>query len=239
MRPSLRLAKIRSAAAHHLVVQTDVTAGAAAQRRNRHAPRALAREAPVGPGFGHVADTVARPRGNPLHGVDFLDYAPAQSVMIDAHEPLLGGKKNQRILAAPAMRIAVRELVRVEQRADCAQFLDDRIVGLEDVLPRPFAAIGGELARRVDRRKRLQPVLRADHEIFVAVPGRGMHEAGAGVRGDVIAVHQLDRRGRQTDGGKYRCPSSDLSASRSSAMRFSTVSPHSFSTASARRSATT
>ena len=73
-----------------------------------------------------------------------------------------------------------------------AQFLDDRIVGLEDVLPRPFAAIGGELARRIDRRERLQPVLRADHEIFVAVAGRGMHEAGAGVRGDVIAVHQLD-----------------------------------------------
>src|SRR5271169_7237865 len=111
--------------------------------------------------------------------------------MIDTHEPLFGGEENQRILAAPAMRIAVRELERMEQRAGRTQFLDDRVVGLENILAYPLAAVGGELAGRVDRRKRLEPVLRADHEIFVAMSGRGMHEAGAGVGRNMVAVHQL------------------------------------------------
>ena len=106
---------------HHFVIQADVAANAALERRDRHAPRALARETPVRPHLGHVADTVARPRRNPSHGVDFLDHPPAQTVVIDTHEPLLGREENQRVLAAPAMRIAVRELEQMEQRAGGAQ----------------------------------------------------------------------------------------------------------------------
>ena len=112
--------------------------------------------------------------------------------MVDAHEPLLGREKNQRIVASPAMRIAVREILRVQQRADGAQFFDDRIVRLEDVLPFPLAAVAREHSAAVDRSERLDSVLLADDEILVAVAGRGMHEAGAGVGGDVIGVHQLD-----------------------------------------------
>ena len=83
----------------------------------------------------------------------------------------------------------------MEQRAGRAQSFDDRIVGLENILPRPFAAVGRELAGRIDRREWLEPILRADHEVFVAMSRRGMHEAGPGVSRDMIAVHQLDVAG--------------------------------------------
>ena len=46
--------------------------------------------------------------------------------MVDVDEPLLGGEKNQRIVASPAMRIAVRERLAVQQRADLLQMLDDQ-----------------------------------------------------------------------------------------------------------------
>ena len=169
----------------------DLVAFRASDRRNRHAPRALARDSPVGTRLGHVADSIARPCGIPLHVIDRVDHLAAQPVMIDADEPLLGREKNQRIVASPAMRIAVREFLRMQQRADGAQFLDDRIIRLEDVQPFPLATVAREYSAAVDRRERRQSVLLADNEILVAVSGRGMHEAGAGVGGDVLGVHQL------------------------------------------------
>ncbi len=38
----------------------------------------------------HVADPIARPRRNPVDRVDFGERPFAQSIMIDAQEPLLG-----------------------------------------------------------------------------------------------------------------------------------------------------
>ena len=109
--------------------------------------------------------------------------------MVDVKEPLLGGEKNQRIVASPAMRIAVRERLAVQQRADFLQILNDRGVRLEDVLPFPIAT--GENAAAVDRRHRLEAVLIADHEILVAVTWRGMHQAGARIGRDMRPIHQL------------------------------------------------
>ena len=89
------------------------------------------------------------------------------------------------------MRIAVREILRVQQRADRPQFFDDRPVRLEDVLPFPLAAVPREHSAAIDGSERRQAVLSADDVILVAVSGRGMHEPGAGVGGDVLGVHQL------------------------------------------------
>src|SRR5208282_911636 len=89
------------------------------------------------------------------------------------------------------MRIAMREFLRMEQRPELAQFFNDRIVGREDILTGPFAAFSSEYAAGIDWCKRLQTVLRADHKILVAMAGRGMHQAGAGVSGNVIREHQL------------------------------------------------
>ena len=72
--------------------------------------------------------------------------------------------------------------------------LNNQRVRIENVLSRPFTA--GEHSRAVDRRIRRKAILGADHEILVAVTGRGMHQAGTGFVGDVRRVHQLTSRSR-------------------------------------------
>ncbi len=50
-------------------VSDRLAARRAVDRRDRHAPRALARDAPVGPVRDHVVDAVVAPRRDPLHVV--------------------------------------------------------------------------------------------------------------------------------------------------------------------------
>src|SRR5580698_1654742 len=85
------------------------------------AAKSPARDAPVRARLGHVADAIARPRGRPNDGIDFRHHLFAQALMIDVDEPLLGGEKNHRIVASPAMRIAVRVHLAMQQRADFLQ----------------------------------------------------------------------------------------------------------------------
>ena len=90
---------------------------------NRHAPGALARDAPVGPVRDHVVDAVAAPGRDPLHVADRSRRAPpARSVVARlagagppsaamtgspsiADEPLRRGQEDDRVVAAPAVRI--------------------------------------------------------------------------------------------------------------------------------------
>ena len=48
------------------------------EHRQRHAPGALARDAPVGPRFDGAVDAVAAPGGQPLDLVDLLERLAAQ-----------------------------------------------------------------------------------------------------------------------------------------------------------------
>src|SRR5437899_11500107 len=80
--------------------------------RNRHAPHTLAGEAPVRPVLDHPVDAVAAPSWNPAHaGVDHLERLLAKIVLLHRNKPLIGGAKNHRILAPPAVRVGVRSLV--------------------------------------------------------------------------------------------------------------------------------
>src|ERR1700689_4736483 len=98
--------------------------------------------------------------------------------MVTTQKPLLSGAKDQWILAAPAMRIAVREIFDLEQGVHRSQLLDDRVVGLEHAPPSPFASFSSEVAAIIDRRQDREAIAGADYEIFVAVAGRGMHQSG-------------------------------------------------------------
>src|SRR5437016_1640565 len=52
----------------------------AVERRNRHAPDALARNAPVGPAFHHVSHALTAPGGNPFYAlVNFAQRHRSQS----------------------------------------------------------------------------------------------------------------------------------------------------------------
>src|SRR5579862_4265407 len=98
---------------------------------HRHAPVALARDAPVGPGRDHVADPLPSPGGDPAHALDLGERALAEVAALHADEPLLGRAEDDRVLAPPAVRVAVRHRLRGEQRATGAQVIDDWRVGLE------------------------------------------------------------------------------------------------------------
>src|SRR5205823_9666013 len=80
----------------------------AIENGDRHAPQPLARDAPVGAVLHHAADAFLAPGGVPLHFLDLFECVRAQcSVIGGVHrdEPLLGGAEDDRVLAAPAVRI--------------------------------------------------------------------------------------------------------------------------------------
>src|SRR5579875_79242 len=75
------------------------------------APDALARDAPIGPGGDHVGDALFAPFGEPLHRFDGVERALAEMIALHADEPLLGGAKDGGVVAAPAVRITVFDLL--------------------------------------------------------------------------------------------------------------------------------
>src|SRR4051812_10562807 len=109
--------------------------------------------------------------------------------MIDIQEPLFGGAKNQGIFTSPAMRVAMRVLARMEQRAIAAQVLDDRRVSLEYVLSSPLTSIGGKNSFVVNWSEWLKPILRAHHEVLVTMTGSSMDQTRTGISRHVVAVH--------------------------------------------------
>ena len=99
----------------------------AIQNHQRHAPETLPRNAPVRPLRNHRMNPLGAPLGRPFHFRNFRERARTdrrraiapRAVQID--EPLFGGAKNYGIVAAPAMRIAVRKFLFAKQRAAIAQ----------------------------------------------------------------------------------------------------------------------
>ena len=83
--------------------------------RDRHTPRALPRDAPVGPVRQHVEDPVAAPGRNPLRRRGrsrqrgLAQRAPARlpptRLAVHPDEPLRGRQEDDRVVAAPAVRV--------------------------------------------------------------------------------------------------------------------------------------
>ncbi|OIQ71805.1 hypothetical protein GALL_465730 [mine drainage metagenome] len=170
-----------------------------------HAPRALARNAPVWPAGDHVAQTGLAARGvegRLLDGVECHLPQAARCLVGGAHavalihtdEPLRGGTVHQRGLVPPAVGIAVLNALLREQRATLAQGVDDQRRGFPDVHAAEQRQVGGVVAvalHRVEDVLELHAVAQAGLEVVHAVGRRGMHDAGACVSGDILA--QIDR----------------------------------------------
>ena len=96
-----------------------LAAGVAIENDQRHAPEALARNAPVGALGDHFVHAVFAPLPESIsrcrfpraraHAAVALSAPELSLIRVHVDEPLLGGAENHRIVAAPAMRIAVRE----------------------------------------------------------------------------------------------------------------------------------
>ena len=163
----------------------------AEQGQDGHAPLALARNAPVRPGFDHIVNAVPAPGRNPLHiPVNALQGPRAQVVFLHADEPLGRGPEDHRIFAAPAMRIRVLNPAFLKQRALFPEFFNNLGVGLRDRKPGEKFHGGQKAARVVQGGINVQAVLEAHLVVFAPVARRGVHTAGARVQGDMQAQGQ-------------------------------------------------
>ena len=173
----------------------------AGESGNRNAPVALTGDAPVGTALHHRPDA--------LHGMgrvecdlrELLERLLAQRAavverFVHRDEPLARGAEDDRLLAAPAVRIAVVDVLMEDKRAALAQPLDDLRVGLVDLHTGPGAARAHlvalvEAAVVVNGHDHGNVELHADEVVVDAVPGSTMDDASAVVQGDVIGVDEL------------------------------------------------
>jgi hypothetical protein len=172
-----------------------------AARWNRHAPRALPRDAPVRPVRQHVEQPIAAPRGDPRHiAVDRVQPRLPQGlprrvstadhrIAVEPDEPLGRREKNHRVVAPPAVRILMREIGAMPQLAALGERRLDVRVGIEHALAGEHVHRLEEAAARAHRRVDLEPVAHAGREVVGAVSRRGVHRTGSGVERDVIGEH--------------------------------------------------
>src|SRR6185295_19786127 len=109
--------------------------------------------------------------------------------------PLRRGEEDHRVMAAPAVRVLVRERLAMPKPAALLQRLGHLRVGVEDALATEELHGVEEVARRADRRVDLEAVAHPGLEVVRAVSGRGVDGARARFERDVFAEH-AERRPR-------------------------------------------
>ena len=141
----------------------------------------------------HVGDALFAPGGHPADLLDGFERALAEIVALHADEPLLGGAEDGRVVAAPAVRIGVGDLLEAAERVVRFQDFDDDGVGFPNGFADDFfgqASRGAfgviEAAGGIDRAEGRDAVLAADDVVFLSVAGGGVDGAGALFERDVI-----------------------------------------------------
>src|SRR5690606_209804 len=170
------------------------------EERDRHAPVALARDAPVRATGDHAVQTRLTPGRNELGLLNGIQRTAAQRAaitdnLVHADEPLRGGAVNQRRLVAPAVHVAVLDGFMLEQRPHFTQLLDDGRVGLPDELPaeeRQVRHVNAVALHRVEDVVVRHAVLLAGAEVVLTVGRRGVNDAGTGAGFHVFG--QVHRR---------------------------------------------
>ena len=183
-----------------VVVHDLLAAVGAGEGRNRNAPVALAGDAPVGTLLDHGADTVDGVLGVPGDVVAHLvERLLAQTGLVHGDEPLVRRAEEHRVLAAPAVRVAMGDLHLGHEHAAVAQELDDVRIGLVGVHAGERAA-GAELlavveaAVVVDGHADVHALLHADVVVVDAVAGRVVDDTGTVLGAHVVGQqrHALD-----------------------------------------------
>ncbi len=131
--------------ADDLCVENRIALGIV-ERRNRHAPRALTRDAPIRSRLDGALDAVDPPVRNPVHAINFGEsgFTKGRAVLlrgqglgraaarpyhvINLDEPLIHCAKDDRRLAPPTVRVAVMIILLVQQRLAHAQFVQHGLV---------------------------------------------------------------------------------------------------------------
>jgi hypothetical protein len=165
-----------------------------------------------------LRNAIVPPPWHPTDAVDLGHGVLAETGVVDAQEPLLGGAEDERVLARQQCGYECATFSLCTRRPGGAQVVDDALVRLEDLGADVGTRVHGEAALGVHRRQRRQPVLLPDLEVLVPVARRGVHAAGAGVGGDVVS--NTARDGRSNSGWRNASrPSRPLRSTRSVAPR--------------------
>ena len=160
---------------------------------HRCAPETLAAHHPVGSAFNHGFEAGAAPCGEEFGVVHGFQGFVAQGFavcagFVHADKPLAGSAVNQRGFVPPAVGVAVFDFAVGEQAVVFLQPGDNRLVGFPYGHAGQARCVGGIAALRVHWVDELNAVFVADEIVFQTVRGRGVHEAGTGFGGDVVAV---------------------------------------------------
>ena len=99
--------------------------------------------------------------------------------LVHSDEPLRRGAKNHRVLATPAMRIAMVVLFTEQQHAALAHEFHDHIIRIEHTLAGEVLHLRRESPGVVDRAIDLQTVTLADDEVVVTVTRRRVYTASS------------------------------------------------------------
>ena len=157
---------------------------------DRQTPVALTRDAPVGALADHAGNALAAPLRQPLYALRGGDSLVLEGV--NGAEPLVGGAEDDGILASPAVRVAVYDVLGGEDRVRGDEVCEDGRVRLEDLEALVLAAGGVEASVVIDVHDEVAAgrdlrIFAADVVVVRAVGRRGMNAAGTCVECDVLA----------------------------------------------------
>ena len=151
------------------------------ENRERNAPCALTRDAPVWAGFHRATDAVAAPMWKPFRGIHLCECLAADQV--DTNEKLFYRTEDHRQLRAPAMGIRMLMVFTTSEGTLGGQDRNDRFVGFENIFSNQLGkpAFFGVATVVVHRRKEGEIVLHAELVVILAMAGGDVNATGAGV----------------------------------------------------------
>ncbi len=162
---------------------------------DRQTPAALTGDAPVAALTDHGGHALLAPGGEPADVLAGADGILLEGV--DRAEPLRGGAEDDGVLAAPAVRVAVDNVLRGEESAALLHVLEDDGVGFLCGEAGVLAGVFRVAALIVHGDDHLGAVAQAGLVVVGAEAGRGVHAAGAGIHGDVVGRHQQAGLGQE------------------------------------------
>ena len=179
---------------NRLLIYQRLAALLAGEDRNRNTPDTLTGNAPVGTLTDHGGHALLTPAGNPLDVLTSLDCVILER--INRAEPLLGGTEDDRIFAAPAMRIAVHDVLGCEKCAAVIQILENNLVGIVNEHTLVLARFGGVTTLAVNRNDNRDVIPLANDKVISTKARSGMNTAGTGIERYMVTGDNQRSHGR-------------------------------------------
>ena len=168
----------------------------AVEHRDRQAPAALARNAPVAALADHGAHTLLAPCGKPAHILACGNGLLFEGV--DRAEPLRRSAEDDGFFAAPAVRVAVGRVFGGKQHAAFFHVGGDDGIGFLHIEPGILARIVCVAPLVIHGDDHLGAVLQTGHIVDITETGRRVDAAGTGIDRDIVGQHQ--QRGLRQEG---------------------------------------